>query len=182
MSFQERDPRKVFVVHGRNLAARDAMYAFLNGIGLRPLEWSATATGKASPYIGEVLDVLFRDAQAVIVLLTPDDEARLLPGFQTLGDPLYETELTPQPRPNVLFEAGLAFGSHPDRTVLVELGKTRQFSDILGRHTVRMSNVVDRRVELAERLRGCGCPVDTTGAHWLRAGDFEQAVSTAGDA
>ena len=32
--------RKVFVVHGRNGAARTAMFAFLRAIGLDPIEWS----------------------------------------------------------------------------------------------------------------------------------------------
>jgi hypothetical protein len=31
--------RSVFVVHGRNLKARDEMYAFLIGIGLSPMTW-----------------------------------------------------------------------------------------------------------------------------------------------
>ena len=53
------DNRDVFVVHGRNNAAREAMFTFLRSIGLNPLEWSEAvrATGKASPYVGEVLDV-----------------------------------------------------------------------------------------------------------------------------
>ena len=48
------DPHKVFVVHGRNLKARDAMFIFLGAIGLDPIEWSEAtkATGKPSPYIG----------------------------------------------------------------------------------------------------------------------------------
>ena len=48
------NPHKVFVVHGRNLKARDAMFNFLGAIGLDPIEWSeaTNATDKASPYIG----------------------------------------------------------------------------------------------------------------------------------
>src|SRR5881394_258804 len=59
-----RDPRNVFVVHGRNVEARTALFRFLRSIGLRPLEWSHTIelTGKAAPYIGEILDVAFTNA------------------------------------------------------------------------------------------------------------------------
>ena len=34
------DTRTVFVVHGRNERAREAMFEFLRAIGLHPLEWS----------------------------------------------------------------------------------------------------------------------------------------------
>ena len=50
------DQRAVFVIHGRNLAARDAMFDFLRSLGLVPIEWSQAvrATGRPSPYVGEV--------------------------------------------------------------------------------------------------------------------------------
>ena len=53
--------REVFVVHGRNQAARRALYEFLRAIDLDPLEWSelVEATGKTSPYIGEILNTAF---------------------------------------------------------------------------------------------------------------------------
>ena len=52
------DAQDVFVVHGRNSAARNAMFEFLRSIGLHPLEWSEATiyTGKPSPYIGEILN------------------------------------------------------------------------------------------------------------------------------
>ena len=66
------DPRKVFVVHGRNESVRSALFDFLRSLDLSPMEWSQALalTGKASPYVGEVLEAAFANARAVIVLLT----------------------------------------------------------------------------------------------------------------
>jgi predicted nucleotide-binding protein len=169
------DSRNVFVVHGRNLEARNSLFRFLRSIGLRPLEWSQAIqlTGKASPFIGEILDVAFSNAQAVVVLMTPDDVAQLQEQFRSSHDPLYESQLTGQARPNVLFEAGMAMGRNPNRTVIVELGTLRPFSDIAGRHTVRLSNDSVARHELAQRLETAGCSVDLSGRDWHTEGDFE---------
>ena len=71
--------RNVFVIHGRNEKARKALFQFLRAIDLAPLEWSQliAETEKGSPYIGEILDKAFQTAQAVIVLMTGDDLAKL---------------------------------------------------------------------------------------------------------
>ena len=173
------DSREVFVVHGRNDAARNALFEFLRAIDLHPLEWSEVgqATGKASPYIGEILDVAFAQAHAVVVLFTPDDEARLREPFRWDEDPTYEAELTGQARPNVLFEAGMAMAWAPGRTVLVEIGTLRPFTDIAGLHIIRLDGSSERRQELAQRLRTAGCPVNLDGTAWHSAGDFEDALS-----
>ena len=178
-----RDAREVFVVHGRNDTAREAMFAFLRSIDLIPLEWNVARedTGKPSPYIGEILQAAFSRAHAVVVLLTPDDEARLKPQFRADADPPYETQLTGQARPNVLFEAGMAMGGQPDRVVLVELGNLRPFTDIAGLHIVRMDNSSQRRQELAQKLRTAGCPINLNGEYWHTAGDFESAVAEEND-
>ena len=174
-----RDAHEVFVVHGRNNRARDAMFTFLRTIDLTPLEWNVSreGTGKPSPYIGEILQVAFSRAHAVVVLLTPDDDVWLKPEFQTDSDPPHETQLTGQARPNVLFEAGMAMGSQPDRVVLVELGNLRPFTDIAGLHIVRMDGSTQRRQELAQKLRTAGCPVNLNGEDWHTAGDFGGAVA-----
>lgn len=174
------DTKKVFVVHGRNERAREAIFTFLRSIGLDPLEWSRAvmATQKTAPYVGEVLDAAFKQANAIVVLLTPDDEARLLEAFRMPDDPTHETELTGQARPNVLFEAGMAMGRSEERTILVELGNLRPFSDIAGRHVIRLNNSPEQRQELANRLEAAGCPVNTKGKDWIRVGDFDAAVSS----
>lgn len=170
----KRRGNKVFVVHGRNERVRKAMFAFLRAAGVQPIEWSKALqmTGKASPYIGEVLQTAFSKAQAVVVLLTPDDEARLKREFQSKSDPAYEKGLTGQARPNVLFEAGMAFGTHPEQTVLVEVGTLRPFSDTYGRHVVHLSNDLRKRQELMIKLQNAGCEVDFVGTDWQNDGDF----------
>ena len=177
------DTREVFVVHGRNLAARDALFEFLRAVDLHPLEWSEAiqATGKATPYVGEILDVAFSRAGAVVVLFSPDDEARLRKSLWAANDPPHETQLSGQARPNVLFEAGMAMARSQDRTILIELGNLRPFSDIGGRHTVRLDNSSQRRQELAQRLATAGCPVNREGTDWHTAGNFEDAVAEEND-
>lgn len=168
------DAKAVFVVYGRNEAARKSIFEFLRAIGLNPMEWSQAikATGEASPYIGHILDSAFSKAQAVVVLMTPDDEACLKKEFQTEHDEDYEKQPTAQARPNVLFEAGMAMGRDAKRTVLVQIGKLRPFSDIVGRHVIRINKSPDWRHDLAARLETAECAVDTSGNDWLRAGEF----------
>ncbi len=166
--------RKVFVVHGRDVDRKKAMFSFLRSINLHPVEWSSAvkATGDASPYIGQILDAGLKDAAAVVVLLTPDDEAHLKREFRKRTDPPYESVLTGQPRPNVLFEAGLAFGRLDKRTVLVQIGDIRPFSDVGGRHVIHLDNSPEQRSELANRLSAAGCDVDLSGTDWYSEGDF----------
>jgi predicted nucleotide-binding protein len=172
------DPRRVFVVHGRNRMARDAMFTFLRSLSLSPVEWNeaSAATGKPSPYVGEILDVAFSQAAAILVLMTPDDTASLKKQYHDAHEPVHETEPTGQARPNVLFEAGMAMGRDPNRTILVELGVVRPFSDIAGRHMIRMNDSSPRRQELAQRLLSAGCAVSMTGVDWHTAGDFDNSI------
>jgi predicted nucleotide-binding protein len=167
-------PNSVFVVHGRDNAARNAMFTFLRAVGIKPIEWTSAVgmSKKAAPYVGEILDATFARARAIVVLMTPDDLAQLRADLLLPSDKPYERVLTGQARPNVLFEAGMAFATHPDRTVMVQLGIVREFSDVAGRHVVHMSNEYSKRQELATKLTNAGCDVDTTGTDWVEAGDF----------
>lgn len=173
-----RDPRLIFVVHGRNAKARDAMFTFLWSLGLHPMEWNeaVAATGQTNPYVGEILDASFAQAQVLLVLMTPDDVACLRPMYRSPQDPPHETRLTGQARLNVIFEAGMALGREPERTVLVELGDLRPMSDTLGRHVIRLNDSSQRRQELAQRLQLAGADVNMQGVGWHTAGDFNSAV------
>lgn len=166
--------KTVFVIHDRNEALRVSLFAFLRAIGLHPLEWSqlVESTGEGTPSISRVLDAAFNKAQAIVALFTPDDVACLRPELRTASDADYETVPIGQARPNVLFETGMAFGHASDRTIIVEVGSVRPYSDVAGRHVVRLSNDASKRKDLASRLKSCGCSVDLTGNDWLTTGIF----------
>ena len=78
--------KNVFVVHGRNTIIRKAVFDFLRSVGIKPIEWSQAIalTKKSSPYIGEILDRAFSEAQAIVILFTPDDLACLKKSLQSV--------------------------------------------------------------------------------------------------
>jgi len=117
-------------------------------------------TGEGTPFTGHVIERGFSVAQAFVVVMTPDDEARLHADLHDLDEPDHERELTCQPRPNVLFEAGMAFGASAKRTILVHVGHLRPISDLAGRNVVVLGSTKAPLKALADRLEGAGCPVD----------------------
>lgn len=170
----EINKRAVFVVHGRNEEIRNSMFDFLRAIGLEPIEWEKAIqmTGKPNPHIDEILIEALNNAHAILIMFTPDDIAKLNPQFQKEDDPSYERDLTGQARPNVLFEAGMAYGKDPNKAILVEIGELRPFSDISGRHLVKFKGTPEDRNILANRLKLVGCDVNLEGNDWLSVGDF----------
>jgi predicted nucleotide-binding protein len=152
------------------------MYTFLRSLGLHPLEWTEIKeqTSGLNPYIGDILETGFSKAQAVVVMLTGDDEVRLRGEFHRAHDPIEEKQLRPQPRANVLFEAGIAMARFPEATLLVQIGEIRSMSDIFGRHLLRMDGSLSARTELARALKKAGCAVDIESSDgWQTAGRFE---------
>lgn len=170
----KRRGTSVWVVHGRNEKLKQEIFALLRALHLVPLEWNQALkkTGKGTPYVGEILDAAFRTAVAVVVLLTPDDDAMLKKQFWIKSDGPHEKKLTGQARANVLFEAGMAFGRNENSTVLVQVGDIRPFSDTGGRHVVRLSTAPSSRQEFATKLANAGCNVNTSGTDWLTVGNF----------
>jgi len=169
------NPREVAVVHGRDTEVTSAVFEFLRSLDLRPREWDELITrmSVATPYTGHLIEKLFEDVQAVVVIFTPDDEARLHPDLQGEEDLDYESRFMSQPRPNVLFEAGMAFGLYAHRTILVEVGGLRPISDLVGRHTVRLGtqNAIKSFVN---RLQAAGCAINTDGTDWLKSSRFSE--------
>lgn len=164
----------VFVVHGRNDALTKSMFDFLRTLELHPMEWEKVllATKKTNPDILDAVDKAMAKVQAVVIMFTPDDEARLREELWKKGESAAEKKLRGQARPNVLFEAGLALGLHREKTILVEIGRVRGLSDLAGKHMLRLTNDQAKRTDFANRLELAGCRVDRRGTHWHTTGDF----------
>lgn len=153
------------VIYGHDDQAHTALFDWLRAVGLQPQEWNQIigASGMASPYVGQVLEQAFKDAQAVIAFFTPDE--RVIARIDRPGDP---GAWRPQARPNVLIEAGMALVTHPIRSVLAVLGPQELPSDLAGRAYVRLSHTSSAPLQdLAGRLHKAGCQTDTTSTDWL---------------
>lgn len=161
--------KAIFVVHGRDVDFKNKMFNFLRTIGLEPLDWNEIIklTGNAAPTTFEIVNKGLEHAQAILVLLTGDDEARLLEEFQNDDDSDIEKVLTPQPRLNVVFEAGLSFAISPERTILVKKSKVKKFSDVDGINYILFNGTQKDKNNLINRLKIAGCEVDTTNNDWL---------------
>ena len=171
-----KDPKRVMVVYGRNLDARDAVFTFLRSLKLSPIQWeeAIAETGMGSPHNLDAVEAAMDIAQAVVVILTPEDQAGLLP--QLAGEPS-EVLLEGQPRQNVTLEAGMAMGIDRARTILVEIGRIRRASDFEGLNALRLGNDPKRRGGFRTRLRTAGCELDDSGTDWLSStagGDFDE--------
>jgi hypothetical protein len=65
--------KTIFVVHGRDEALRESMFDFLRALKLEPLEWDEAirrARRGANPFVGDVIDRVMEQAQAVLVLFS----------------------------------------------------------------------------------------------------------------
>lgn len=147
---------------------------FLQALGLNAVEFTQAiaATAGANPNITKVVKNALKTAQGVLVMFSPDEEARLKAKFRTASD---SKRLEGQSRLNVIFEAGIALGAHPEKTLLIEVGHVRNISDIAGMHIPRFTGDATSRKELAERLRRkLKLKVNTTGDYWLNIGTFSR--------
>ncbi len=171
--------RNVFVVHGRDEQVRREVFELLRRLDLRPLEWEdlVGATGQASPFIGEVVARAPHFAQAALVLLTPDDEARLHPSLHREEEPEHETRATGQARPNVLIELGMVLMAYPERTLIVEFGTLRPASDIAGRNVIQFDGSETAIGKVVERLKRAGCQVNDTGSDWRQTWPFRHLAA-----
>lgn len=139
MSATEKSRQTVFLVHGWNHKVRNEIHALLVSAGFDVTKWdegmrTKRSNGPASNW--ENLRICIDGADKVVVLLTPDEEAKstLKPEDRPAGSP-QGAAVEPRPRPNVLYELGLAHAWKPADTVLVTFD-CEPPSDLDGLHRV----------------------------------------------
>jgi predicted nucleotide-binding protein len=156
--------RRIFVVHGRNTHLRDEVARFLEALGLSTITWNDAiqATRQSAPFIIDIVSAGMTAAQAVVVLLTPDEDASLRPEFGAESGAL--------PRPNVLVEAGMAMAFGRNKTILVQVGEVRPWSDFHGIQSARLDQE-GGRANLRTCLENAGCIVKLD-EDWERCGNF----------
>lgn len=179
MTDQVPDPKKVFIIHGRNTKARKAVEQFVRALGLVPIDFEQLAADSGAAFVGEIVRTGLAQAQGIIALFTADEISHLRPDYHEPHDG-QEDKMRWQSRPNVIFEAGMAYGSAPERTILAVLGgQTKLFSDVKGLHLTYLSNSHDSRKRLRQKLIGAKCEVDLRSDAYddpAVAGDFDACV------
>jgi predicted nucleotide-binding protein len=124
--------KSVFLVFRQDNPIVPIVKSFLLELDLQPFELSQMV-----PFLEEekhntnynCLEAGFKNCQAFLILLTPDDEAKKREGW--VSD--YEESATDyhfQPRPNVLLEIGMAFAFHGQGTVLVKIVSTQKENNL----------------------------------------------------
>ena len=168
--------KRVFIVYGRNTSAHREVGLYLEALGLEVFDLrSASAACGTAAHVSDVVRYAMQQAQAIIVVFTDDELAALRPEYRNPGTDNADS-VRWQARPNVLFEAGLAFGVDQNRTILVTLGShVSLFSDLAGVHFVRLDNTKGQRQFLREKLIAAGCPIKDGNAG-SDVGDFECAA------
>lgn len=165
-----KDSKKVFIVHGRDIDLRDNLSMFLKSLKLSPMQWTegVSATGKPTPFTEDVINAAFENAQAIVVLLSPDEKVFLKEEFKQVDDAVEGY----RPRPNVIYETGIAMALHSERTLVIEAGNNLEISDLKGRNVIKINerNEVDlqQRESIISRLHTCGCLIDDSDGGWKK--------------
>jgi predicted nucleotide-binding protein len=140
--------KKVFVVHGHDVAAREMVTRFLLQIGFEPIILFEQAN-QGRTVIEKV--ETHGDVSFAVVLLTPDDVGRA----QTA------TDLEPRPRPNVLLELGYFLGRlGRDKVCSLMKGDVRVPSDFAGVVWVALDDAGAWQRSLAKELQAAGHMID----------------------
>lgn len=131
--------KSVFIIHGRDLKARDRVVKFIKSMRLEWLTFESVSHGLGpNPYIANIILEGIRQADAVVALFTPDEQVAM---FGPDGELEIDNAQGPrwQARPNVIFEAGVAHGIAESKTLLVTLGAdVSMLSDLGGKHFVNL--------------------------------------------
>ena len=141
---------EIFVVHGRDLGAKDTVARFLGQIGVRPVIL------REIPDEGNtVIEKFERHADRVrfaVVLFTPDDKGALSGEIDSAN---------PRPRQNVVFELGYFIGKlGRDRVRVLDKGEVEILSDYSGVIRIPMDDNDGWKLRLVQELQSARYNVD----------------------
>jgi hypothetical protein len=169
--------KKVFVIHGHDKRAHGELVKLLDALGLEELSFESVANEMGpSPFVRDIVIEGIKRADAVVALFTPDEQAALYDPETGDSRAAREGGSRWQARPNVIFEAGIAFGGLADREPIVAVlgDDVRLFSDLGGVHFVQLSGPRGK-ANLKARLESLLGPLTPTLTDWdssPQAGDF----------
>jgi predicted nucleotide-binding protein len=151
-SLNKFDPKKVFIVHGRDIAARETVARFIENIDLKPvILHEQPDKGKT---LIEKFETNSNDIGFAIVLLTPDD----LGGINQV-----KPSLKDRARQNVILELGYFFGKlGRSRVCTLHKGSVELPSDFSGIVYVPFDDLGGWKLNLAKELNAAGYNVDTS--------------------
>lgn len=139
--------RRVFVVHGHDEGARETVARFLEKIGFEPVILHEQASRNRT--IIEKIEA-YHDVGFAVVLLTPDDEGRVMGG-----------ELKPRARQNVMLELGYFMGRlGREKVCALKRGVLDIPSDFAGVVWVDMDSGIGWKQELGKELSAAGHEID----------------------
>lgn len=141
---------RIFVVHGRDEAARESVARFISQIGLEPIILHERANK------GRTLITKFREESAdigfAVVLMTPDDH----------GAQAGESATQPRARQNVVFELGFFTGAlGPERVAALVKGNIERPSDFDGVVYIDLDDAGGWKLTLARELEAAGFEIDS---------------------
>lgn len=142
---------KIFLVHGRDEAAKHEVALFLHSIGLEPIILHLRPNG------GRHLLTKFREeaegANFAVVLMTPDDEGRMADS---------ETAFQGRARQNVVFELGFFIGKiGPANVAALMKPGVEKPSDFDGIAYIPYGPNTSWKTELAREMHHAKIPFDT---------------------
>ena len=147
------ETKTVFLVHGWNHDVRDEFQWLLERAHFKVKTWDQGMRSGAHdrPRTNwENLRASIDEADKVVVLVTPDEESRA-----TRPPPSgYEVERprVPRPRPNVLYELGMAHALKAGDTVMVTFA-CEVPSDLHGLHVVAWRTLADTGLDTSARMQ-----------------------------
>ena len=158
------NPRRVFLVHGRNHTLKNKVQRLLtDGFGLEVVGWedASDRVKTTRPYIYEIVMAGIELSHLTLVLFSDDEKVELREKFKSAPEKSDKRERR-QARANVFIEAGYAMGVRPRRTLFLEWTENPKVtfdipSDFAGIHSIRFNESAEKRDVLRRRLESARC-------------------------